>query len=89
MDFSALTTSLQSTLGSNLPHILGALGILVIGWLIAVIVRAGVRRLLGLLSVNQRIAESTGQTLDVQKGIAVGAFWLIMLCTGASSPCRS
>jgi len=81
MDFSALTTSLQSTLGSNLPHILGALGILVIGWLIAVIVRAGVRRLLGLLSVNQRIAESTGQTLDVQKGIAVGAFWLIMLLT--------
>jgi hypothetical protein len=81
MDFSALTTSLQATLGSNLPHILGALGILVIGWLIAVIVRAGVLRLLGLLSVNQRITESTGQKLDVQRGIAIGAFWLIMLLT--------
>lgn len=81
MDFSALTTSLQATLGSKLPHILGALGILVIGWLIAVIVRAGVLRLLGLLSVNQRITESTGQKLDVQRGIAIGAFWLIMLLT--------
>ena len=81
MDFSALTTSLQNTLGSNLPHILGALGILVVGWLIAVIVRAGVLRLLSLLSVNQRITESTGQKLDVQKGIAVGVFWLIMLLT--------
>jgi hypothetical protein len=81
MDFSALTTSLQNTLGSNLPHILGALGILVIGWLIAVAARAGVLRLLGLLSVNQRIAESTGQKLDVQRGIAVGIFWLIMLLT--------
>jgi hypothetical protein len=81
MDFSALTTSLQNTLGSNLPNILGALGILVVGWLVAVAVRAGVLRLLGLLSVNQRIAESTGQKIDVQKGIAVGIFWLIMLLT--------
>jgi len=81
MDFSALTTSLQNTLGSNLPHILGALGILVVGWLIAVALRAGVLRLLGLLSVNQRITESTGQKLDVQKGIAVGVFWLVMLLT--------
>jgi len=81
MDFSALTTSLQNTLGSNLPHILGAIGILVLGWVIAVAVRAGVRRLLALLSVNQRIKESTGQTIDVQSGIAIGVFWLIMLVT--------
>ena len=81
MDFSALTTSLQATLGTNLPNILGALGILVVGWLIAVALRAAMLRLLGLLSVNQRITESTGQKLDVQKGIAVGVFWLIMLLT--------
>ena len=81
MDFSALTTSLQNTLGSNLPNILGALGILVVGWLAAVALRAGALRLLGLLSVNQRIAESTGQKIDVQNGIAVGIFWLIMLLT--------
>lgn len=81
MDFSALITSLQSTLGTRLPHILGAVGILVVGWVIAVAVRAGVRRLLALLSVNQRIKESTGQTIDVQSGIAVGVFWLIMLVT--------
>ena len=36
MDFSALFTSLQSTLGTQLPHILGAIGILVLGWVIAV-----------------------------------------------------
>jgi hypothetical protein len=81
MDFSTLTTSLQNSLGTNLPHILGAIGILVLGWVIAVAVRAGVRRLLALLSVNQRIKESTGQTIDVQSGIAIGVFWLIMLVT--------
>ncbi|MDH3288438.1 MAG: mechanosensitive ion channel [Betaproteobacteria bacterium] len=81
MDFSELITSLQNTLGTHLPNILGAIGILVIGWVVAVVVRAGVRRLLALLSVNQRIKESTGQTLDVQSGVAVGVFWLIMLVT--------
>lgn len=81
MDFSALTTSLQNTLGAHLPNILGALGILVIGWLIAVGARAGMMRLLALISVNQRIRESTGQALDVERGIAIGVFWLILLLT--------
>ena len=72
MDFSALFTSLQSTLGTQLPHILGAIGILVLGWVIAVVVRAGVRRLLAMLSVNQRIKESTGQMIDVLRGMAIG-----------------
>ena len=31
MDFSALITSLQNTLGAHLPNILCALGILIIG----------------------------------------------------------
>src|SRR5262247_3679422 len=81
MDFSALIESLQNNLGVHLPSILGALGILIIGWLVAVIARAGSLRLLGLLLVNQRIRESTGQALDVEKAIAVGVFWLILLLT--------
>lgn len=81
MDFSALVNSLQSTLGAHLPNILGALGILIIGWLVAVLARAGVMRLLELLSVNLRIRESTGQSLDVEKWIAIGVFWLILLLT--------
>ena len=81
MDFSALVTSLQNALGSQLPRILGAIGILIIGWLVAVLARAGVMRLLELLSVNLRIRESTGQSLDVEKWIAIGVFWLILLLT--------
>ena len=81
MDFSALLTSLQNALGAHLPNILGALGILIIGWVVAVLARAGVMRLLELLSVNLRIRESTGQSLDVEKWIAIGVFWLILLLT--------
>jgi hypothetical protein len=81
MDYSALVTSLQNALGAHLPRILGALGILIIGWLIAVLARAGMMRLLELLSVNLRIRESTGQSIDVEKWIAIGVFWLILLLT--------
>jgi hypothetical protein len=81
MDFSVLATSLQSTLGGQLPAIFGALGIIVVGWLVAVIARAAMRRILGLLKVDTRIEESTGQKVGVESGIAVGVFWLIILIT--------
>jgi len=81
MDLSTLASSLQATLGAQLPGILGALGILIIGWLVAVTARAGTRRLLALLKVNARIEESTGQKVQVEWGIAVGIFWVIILIT--------
>jgi hypothetical protein len=81
MDLSALFNSLQSTLGAQLPGILGAIGILILGWLIAVTARAGMRRLLALLRVNTRIEESTGQRVNVESGIALGVFWIIILVT--------
>src|SRR5262245_14790044 len=81
MDLSTLVSSLQATLGAQLPGILGALGILIVGWLIAVVARAGTRRLLALLKVNARIEESTGQKVSVEWGIAIGVFWVIILIT--------
>ena len=38
MNTNALWDSLQSTLGSHIPQLLGALAIFVLGWLIAVVV---------------------------------------------------
>jgi len=81
MDLSALASSLQTTLGAHLPGILGALGVLVLGWVIAVVARAGARKLLGMLKVNKRIEESTRQHMDVESGITLGIFWLIILVT--------
>ena len=81
MDFSVLATSLQSTLGGQLPAIFGALGIIVVGWLAAVLARAGMRRILRMLKVDTRIEESTGQKVGVESGISVGVFWLIILIT--------
>ncbi len=48
MDLSKLTETLQATLGGTLPNVLGALGILILGWFVALAVRAGVRKGLGM-----------------------------------------
>jgi len=81
MDLSALGSSLQSTLGAQLPGILGAIGILIVGWIVAVAARAGTRKLLGMIRVNRRVEESTHQRLDVENSIAKGVFWLVILVT--------
>jgi hypothetical protein len=81
MDLSTVGSSLESALGVQLPRILGAIAILIIGWILAVVVRGGVRRLLGMTRLNARIAETTEQKLDLESGFASGAFWLIILVT--------
>ena len=79
MDFSAIGSSLGTALGEEAPRILGAIVILVIGWIVAVFVRAGVRRLLGAARLNKRIAETTEQKLDLEMVVSAVAFWLIIL----------
>jgi hypothetical protein len=81
MDFSAFATALQNALGSHIPQILGAVAVLVLGWLIAVTARAAVKRMLSMLKVNTRIQESTGASLDAESPVAVGVFWLVLLAT--------
>jgi hypothetical protein len=74
MDFSAIGSSLGAALGVHLPRILGAIVILVIGWIVAVVMRAGVRRLLAMARLNSRIAETTEQKLDLESGVSAGVF---------------
>jgi hypothetical protein len=81
MDFSTLVNSLQDQLGQHLPGIFGALAVLIGGWLIAVLVRAGLNRFLTIIGINKKISESTGQEVDIASGISFGAFILILLIT--------
>ena len=66
MDMTKLTETLQETLGSSLPGILGALAILIIGWFVATLIRAGVRKGLGLIQLNKRLGSTTGTQMDVE-----------------------
>lgn len=79
MDLTRLVDSIQGTLGTMLPSVLGALAILLIGWIIAISVRAGVRRGLSAVRLNDRIAASTGNQMDITDGVAKVTYYTILL----------
>ena len=79
MDLTSLLTSLQTTLGDNLPGIAGAVGILIIGWLVAIVARAGIRKSLSHVKLNERVGKTGRLDMNLESGIATGAFWLIIL----------
>ncbi|GAA6142487.1 mechanosensitive ion channel [Hydrogenophaga sp. 5NK40-0174] len=81
MSNNALWNSLQNSLGGDFPALLGALGILVIGWIIAVVVRAGVRKGLGAISLNEQFEKITGTKINISGAVALAAFWAILLFT--------
>jgi len=81
MDMNALWNSLQNTLGGHIPQLLGALAILILGWLIATMVRAAVRKGMGFMGLNKRFGQATGSPVDLEGGVALTAFWLVMLFT--------
>lgn len=81
MDFNAFYASLQTSLGTHIPQILGAIAILILGWIVAILARAGMRRVLHLMRVDNRIAESTGTRVSTESALASAVFWLVMLAT--------
>ncbi|MBT8078186.1 MAG: mechanosensitive ion channel [Gammaproteobacteria bacterium] len=78
MDISTLYDSMLETLSGTLPGMLAAAGILIIGWLVAVVLRAGTRRLLGALRLNERIQASTDGEVNAESWGAAGVFWVVM-----------
>jgi len=81
LDITALWNAMQTGLGGQIPTLLGVLAILVVGWVIAVVVRAGVRKALGFVGLNERFAQLTGHPVDIEKGVGVTIFWVVMLFT--------
>jgi hypothetical protein len=66
------------------PQLLGALAILILGWLAALAVGAGVRNLLRRTKLDNRIAkwlrdEEEAEAAHVERWVSKGAFYLIML----------
>lgn len=80
MNFSETLNGLMESLGDTLPALLQAIAILIIGWIVAVVLRAAIRKGLGALNANERVKRSTeGKELDVENGTATIVFWVIML----------
>ena len=72
-------SSLQSSLGGYLPSILGALAILLLGWIVALAASAATRKGLAKLGTNQRLSAQTESTLDFERIAGRVVFWAILL----------
>ena len=70
--------------GAYIPNLVGALAILIIGWLVALVVSAIVRAALRRTTLDDRLAhwivgEEKAKTIEVERWIAKGVYYLIML----------
>ncbi len=72
-------SELQASLGDTLPGILGGLAILLVGWIIAVVARAGTRKVLAGIGLNRRFQSDEEEGLDLEGLISKIVFWLILL----------
>lgn len=68
---------------SSIPTVVGALAVLIVGWLIALVVSAVVRRALRRTTVDKRltglIAVEGAEAIEVERWVGRGVFWLIMI----------
>lgn len=71
--------SLSSGAAESLMAWAGALAVLLLGWLVAVVVRAAVGAALSRVRVNTRLATVLGQGFDLERIAALAVFWGILL----------
>ncbi len=82
--------SLQASFGPHLPYILGGIAIFLVGWIVALIAGSLVRKGLGALDPNQRLAAHTTTKVDIERIAGRIVFWavLLMALVGALSVMR-
>jgi len=73
--------SLQNSVGSYLPSLLGGLAVLLIGWLVALALAAGTRKGLAALGLNVRLNTATPEArdFDYEKIASRLVFWFVLL----------
>lgn len=71
--------SLRTSVGVYLPSILGAIAVLLVGWLVALVLAAATRKGLAALGTNRRLSAHTDTELDLEKILSRVVFWGVML----------
>ncbi|APR71095.1 mechanosensitive ion channel [Acinetobacter haemolyticus] len=59
--------------------ILAAIVILLVGWIVALVIAAGVKKLLQKLDTNNRLSSATGQNSNIESLISKLVFWFVMI----------
>lgn len=81
MDLNTFYGTLQQSFGNHIPLLLGALAILVVGWLLAVMARAAMHRVLKTFQLDKRLKDSANVDFALERPLATIVFWLVLLAT--------
>ncbi len=73
--------SLQHSFGTYLPSVLGAVAILLVGWIVALIAAGATRKGLGALKTNERLGVQTRTSFDFERLAGRIVFWALLLLT--------
>ncbi|MCO5108417.1 MAG: mechanosensitive ion channel [Burkholderiaceae bacterium] len=85
MPNTGFVEAMRSALGAQLPDIVVAVALLLLGWVAALVAAAAVRRVLSLAQLNRRIAPVLGHALDAETGTSRLAFWFVLAVALAAS----
>ncbi|MEB3754831.1 mechanosensitive ion channel [Acinetobacter sp. MD2(2019)] len=58
--------------------IFAAIAVFIVGWIIALVVAAGIKKVLQLLKTNQHLSSATGHSPDYERIIARFVFWFVL-----------
>lgn len=79
MNLDTFYSTLQQSFGSHVPVVLGALAILVIGWLLAVLARAATYRVLKAARLDKLLKSNANIEVELEKPLSTVVFWLVLL----------
>lgn len=58
--------------------IVAAVVVFIIGWILALVIAAGVKKLLSALGTNHRLSSATGKTPDFERIVSKFVFWFVL-----------
>lgn len=59
--------------------ILAAVAILIVGWIIALIIAGGIKKVLSKLNTNQKLSTATGHRSNIENILSRVVFWVVMI----------
>lgn len=71
--------AMRRAFGAQLMPVVGAVVLLLLGWVIGLIAAAGTRRALSMAQVNHRLAPAIGRAVDVELLVSRLVFWFVLL----------
>ena len=84
MQLQPLIDQLTQVMGSQIPHIVGAMGLLVLGWIVAQMIASTTRTLIRQSTLDRRLADAlypgdATKAVVIQKWVGRGVFYLLMI----------